>query len=257
MIQFEGWPKTPRLSAGGVTITEKIDGTNACVIILPYDGDDLSTDKCLSLGGVQFVIQFGQQERAWIVGAQSRKRLIFPGQDNAGFAGWVQSNAYALVDLLGPGRHFGEWWGQGIQRRYGMTHKVFSLFNTHKWGKVAAERSDWTDSARSINMTMVPTMYVGKFSDRVIEESLFVLRQTGSMAAAEWGQNGQRAEGIIIRHRDLGGNLKAFVENDDVPKTKQMSSVQKRALTPLDPVTVQQAKELLALDPKGDHSVWD
>lgn len=69
-------------------MTEKIDGTNGQIVITPE----------------------GQ------VFAGSRNRYVEPGNDNYGFAQWVKSNEAALRDLLGPGRHYGEWWGAGIQR---------------------------------------------------------------------------------------------------------------------------------------------
>jgi hypothetical protein len=217
-IEFEAWPKTPRLSNGGVTITEKIDGTNACVVIVPVNPVEAWGHAATVFGGIGWA--YGNEGHPkYLVGAQSRKRLIFPDDDNAGFARWVYDNVEELAELLGPGRHFGEWWGQGIQRRYDMDRKVFSLFNTHRWGKVAQEREDWHERARAINMAIVPMLYQGKFSDQAIESCLTVLRQNGSFASAEWGVTFGRPEGIIIRHRDLGGNLKAFVENDDVPKS--------------------------------------
>jgi RNA ligase-like protein len=218
-FEFEPWPKTPRLSGGGVTITEKIDGTNACVVIMPWTGDESSEEDTRHLIGLPC-----RGDAVYAVGAQSRKRLITPEDDNAGFARWVSDHLGVLVDLLGPGRHFGEWWGQGIQRRYNMDHKVFSLFNTHKWSKVAQQRTDWFELARGVGMDLVPTLYQGKFSDQAIENALHVLWANGSFAAAQWGQAGQDAEGVIIRHQSLGGNLKAFVENDDVPKSLQGSA---------------------------------
>lgn len=103
-MNFIKWPKIPRLENEIFHISEKIDGTNACIVITD-DGD---------------------------IGAQSRARLITPEDDNYGFARWVNNNAEQLVDNLGPGHHFGEWWGQGIQRNYGLTEKRFSLFNPTK-----------------------------------------------------------------------------------------------------------------------------
>ena len=102
MIEFKAWPKIPRWEAQKWTITEKIDGTNACVGITE-DGQ---------------------------VFAQSRNKILGIGKDNDnhGFAGWVKEHEEELK-LLGPGYHYGEWWGAGIQRRYGMVEKVFSLFS--------------------------------------------------------------------------------------------------------------------------------
>ena len=101
MNTFEAFPKIARLSRE-IVITEKIDGTNAQIYITE-DGK----------------IQAG-----------SRNRIITPEQDNFGFARWVEENHEDLL-LLGEGRHFGEWWGQGIQRRYNLEEKRFSLFNSY------------------------------------------------------------------------------------------------------------------------------
>jgi RNA ligase-like protein len=222
MIEFEAWPKTPRLSAGGVTITEKIDGTNACVVIMPENLDNVSAGHdANAIGWVDAVGRYPGQ--GYLVGAQSRKKLIKPGKDtdNAGFAGWVQEHMTQLVDVLGPGRHFGEWWGQGIQRRYDMDRKVFSLFNTYKWQKIANDRPDWWDLADKMNLDIVPVLHQGRFSDQAITDSLNLLREEGSIAALKYGVRFSRPEGVIIRHQSLGGNLKAFIENDDVAKGLQ------------------------------------
>lgn len=100
-MAFKKWNKTPRFEHEMWQVTEKIDGTNACVVI--------SADGAI-----------------W---AQSRTRIIFPGAmtDNLGFAKWVEDNKKDLLSL-GRGYHYGEWWGRGIQRRYGQTEKIFSLF---------------------------------------------------------------------------------------------------------------------------------
>lgn len=229
MIEFEAWPKTPRLSNSSCTITEKIDGTNACVIIQEVDTVDHWGRFAPDHGGVCYVHvprpqAEGGGERTFLIGAQSRKRLIFPAAlsdkgDNAGFAQWVYDNRKELVDLLGSGRHFGEWWGKGIQRGYNMDHKVFSLFNVHRWSQIAKQRSDWWDRALDIHMDVVPELYIGKFSDEAVQDNLQWLRENGSLASYRWGKIFTRPEGIIVRHSQLGGNLKAFVENDDIPKS--------------------------------------
>ena len=105
MTDFVGFSKIARLSREMV-ITEKIDGTNGCIFI----GED------------------GE----FLVG--SRSRWITPENDNHGFARWVYDHKNELMSL-GPGRHFGEWWGSGIQRGYGLTkgEKRFSLFNVKRW----------------------------------------------------------------------------------------------------------------------------
>jgi len=37
------------------------------------------------------------------------------------------------LQALGPGRHFGEWYGLDIQRNYGLPMKRFALFNVARW----------------------------------------------------------------------------------------------------------------------------
>lgn len=104
-IEFRVWPKIPRFENKKEIYTEKIDGTNACIIITE-DGE---------------------------FGCQSRKQIITPENDNFFFANWAYQNKEELLKL-GPGHHFGEWWGVGIQRGYGLTERRFSLFNVHRWG---------------------------------------------------------------------------------------------------------------------------
>src|SRR5678816_3863858 len=104
-MDFEPYPKIPRLFNREIVVTEKIDGTNAQIIVPENPNEPL------------------------ICG--SRTRYITPGKttDNYGFAQWVEQNQESLR-LLGPGKHFGEWWGVGINRGYEIIHRNFSLFNT-------------------------------------------------------------------------------------------------------------------------------
>ena len=119
---FKPWPKITRLENKRPPVfTEKIDGTNACVI-LSFQPPDKNT-----------ILSVEHEAGLLSIWAQSRTRLITPENDNYGFAKWVKSNSEELLSL-GDGYHFGEWWGQGIQRGYGLTEKRFSLFNTRRWG---------------------------------------------------------------------------------------------------------------------------
>lgn len=121
---FKAWPKIPRVENKKEFYTEKIDGINACVVIVDIsslpDPDGLIYD-------------YGEAGVRLGIFAQSRQRLITPKDDNFGFAQWVLKNADSLLSL-GEGYHYGEWWGAGIGRRYEMKEKVFSLFNTKRWG---------------------------------------------------------------------------------------------------------------------------
>lgn len=159
--EFVEWPKMPRLSRECI-ITEKIDGTNAQVLITA-DGR---------------------------VVAGSRSKYITPESDNAGFAKWVKAHEEELRTGLGVGRHFGEWWGQGIQRTYGLKEKRFSLFNVTRWAET-----------RPACCHLVPTLYKGIFDTNTIEETLAILERGGSFAAPGF----MKPEGIIIFH--VAGNL--------------------------------------------------
>lgn len=178
-IEFRAWPKTPRLFRD-IVVTEKLDGTNAAVI----------------------VTEDGQ------VGAQSRKRIITPGSDNFGFARWVCDNCDDLADLLGPGYHYGEWWGSKIQRTYGLTdgEKRFSLFNTH--------RHEGIEKRSGGLLRTVPVLYQGKFSEEQIEATLWVLRNHGSIAEPGY----MNPEGVVTFHSASNSVFKTLIEGDEQPK---------------------------------------
>lgn len=174
MTDFVPFQKIPRLKRGCV-ITEKIDGTNAQIAI---DAD----------GNVR---------------AGSRKRWITPGDDNFGFASWVEAHEDELREL-GEGRHYGEWWGSGIQRRYGLEERRFSLFNSSRW---AEERPACCD--------VVPVLYAGEFSTDAVDATLENLHKTGSIAAPGF----DKPEGIIVYMPAAGNFYKVLLENDELPKS--------------------------------------
>lgn len=208
MIEFKPWPKTPRLFRD-ITITEKIDGTNAAVQIHEFHFgehvDGIPPNAAFVLGPGDDAD--GLPKHEYLVLAQSRKRVITPEDDNAGFARWVYDNAETLVKDLGPGTHFGEWWGAGIQRRYGMDHKQFSLFNTAKWSEF-----EFTTP----NLSVVPVLYQGPFSEDTIHQTLADLRQFGSFATAGEFDD---PEGIVIYHQAANQVFKVLLEGDELPKS--------------------------------------
>jgi hypothetical protein len=231
-IEFQGWPKTPRLFRD-ITITEKIDGTNAAVVIEPLSpglgqdwflpssafdwywksGKDWARLKLASNGYTPVRVAFdGGPE--YLVAAQSRKRLITPEDDNFGFARWVFDNATELARLLGPGRHFGEWWGSGIQRGYGLTNgeKRFSLFNVDKYGPIV--NHDWAQTADELRLNVVPVLYRGDFDTELVGEQMWFLRNHGSLAAPGF----MKPEGVVVYHHAANQTFKALLENDDKPK---------------------------------------
>lgn len=195
---FEAFPKIGRLNRE-VVITEKLDGTNAQLFIVPYAERDLYPDLterfiAARMGGENFLIACG-----------SRNRWISPGDDNYGFANWAMKNSDELVKL-GPGRHFGEWWGSGVQRGYGLKEKRFSLFNVHRWAD---------DAVRPACCHVVPTLYSGMFSTDVVNHVLNQLREYGSYAAPGFN----KPEGIIVFHTSNQTLFKVTCEKDEAPKS--------------------------------------
>jgi hypothetical protein len=201
-MEFTEFEKIARLSRE-IVITEKIDGTNGQIAIFQRDAltpeDRLTPHVSVVSGGVDWVIFVG-----------SRTKWIDEKNDNAGFAKWVYAHANELIGL-GEGKHFGEWWGAGIQRGYGLKEKQFSLFNTYRWldgGK------DGTTDVRPACCGVVPVLYRGMFDTNIIQEHLDELAKYGSVAAPGF----MNPEGIVIYH--TAGNLyfKKTIKNDEKPK---------------------------------------
>ena len=146
---FKKFPSLTRFSHDW-TITEKIDGSNGQIIIdnLSSSDDAMYRDKALAQIGEYYIF------------AGSRNKLLGLGKDNDNFglAQWVQNNAPVLVETLGEGRHYGEWCGNGIQRNYGLSKKLFALFNTHRWG-------GGVELPESIGLTVVPVLAEGYMQD--------------------------------------------------------------------------------------------
>ena len=216
MIEFTAWPKTPRLFRDMI-ITEKIDGTNAGIHVRKLDPSETEPDWAGPDGYPdEFIAVDGE---LYEVVAQSRKRLLYPGKltDNFGFAAWVREHRSALVVNLGPGLHYGEWWGSGIQRGYGLTdgEKRFSLFNVHKYRAFGLHERHETDTRPVVpGLGVVPLLDQHTFSTERVEEIKQRLIEHGSYAAPGFMQ----PEGIIIYHTAAKTTFKSLIENDDSPK---------------------------------------
>lgn len=178
-MDFESFPKIPRLSKD-VVITEKIDGTNAGIYIDIHVGTE--PKETANVLPVQV-----ESDRWLMIKAASRKRFVHPGNDNFGFAKWVWENADDLK-RLSVGIHHGEWWGQGIQRRYGLEEKRFSLFNTNLWSDERGRRPECCH--------VVPVLYQGPYVDGVVDDCLDALLANGSQAAKGF----RDPEGVIMYH---------------------------------------------------------
>ena len=178
---FAEFASIARLSRDMV-VTEKIDGTNAQVHI---------TDA-------------GQ------VFAGSRNRWITPEADNFNFARWVRENEEALK-ALGPGSHYGEWWGSGIQRRYGLTEKRFSLFNTRRWTSAFNNGEGSTACIEVPVCHVVPVLLRYTFDTTKVDEVLAQLAEKGSAASPGFMQ----PEGVVIYHAKAKTLFKKTLDKND------------------------------------------
>lgn len=193
--QFEKWGSISRFFRP-ILITEKIDGTNAQVNIIPKEliVNDPDAEKIEFIWGESELGEFG-------ILAGSRKRYVTPQKDNYGFAQWVSDNADELT-LLGPGRHYGEWWGQKIQRNYGLKERRFSLFNVMRYSL--------DPSILPSCCNVVPLLYAGEFGLNHIDMVIKTLEVTGSLAAPGF----MRPEGIVIFHTHGKNLYKVTLEGD-------------------------------------------
>lgn len=162
MTDFIPFQKIPRWSSEHVVITEKIDGTNAQIVV----NEDCTDFQC-----------------------GSRSRWITPEDDNFKFADWCNRNREHILQL-GKGTHHGEWWGLGIQRCYNKHERTFSLFNSLRWN--TEEQQEKLSTIPDVSV--VPVLYQGPFSDQAIEDTLIKLGKDGSVASPGF----QNPEGIVI-----------------------------------------------------------
>lgn len=193
-MEFKEFPKMARLSRE-IIITEKIDGTNASIII---QNESLEEEK--------YDLSIVARRDGYTMRVGSRTRWITPQDDNFGFAKWVWENEQELFKL-GEGTHFGEWWGNGIQRGYGLPkgEKRFSLFNT----------SRWNEETKPSCCYVVPELYRGDFVEEGWQFAIELLIKGGSVAAPGF----MNSEGIVVFHTAGNVGFKKTIKNDEIPKS--------------------------------------
>lgn len=195
-VEFVGFPKIARLRRECL-VTEKIDGTNASIRITE-DGE-------------------------FLVG--SRTRWITPEDDNHGFARWAYDHKKELLGL-GVGTHFGEWYGSGIQRGYGLKkgEKRFSLFNVSRWCLFGQEpqriamadpRIEKYQDVLPACCGLVPILYRGIFDTARVEEAIADLKMNGSKAVPGYAF----PEGVVVFHVAGNAGFKVTLEKDHEPKS--------------------------------------
>lgn len=181
--EFKDFGKIARFRTITAIVTEKLDGTNAQVLV--------------------------PEDPAEPIFVGSRNRWITPGKttDNMGFAAFVQENA-DVFRHLGPGRHYGEWWGAGIQRRYGLDEKRFWLFNVDRYsGGLPTTLSERLGT----RVGLVPVLYRGPVDSTAVQAAIDKLYAEGSVAVPGW----MKPEGVIV---NIAGQRWKVTDNGDTHK---------------------------------------
>lgn len=173
--EFVGFGKIARLRRP-VIVTEKIDGTNGQIFI---------SDDGLVMAG---------SKNRWL--SCERK-----GDDNFGFARWVAENALGLVGTLGPGRHYGEWYGAGIRRGYGLAERRFMLFNVKRWGDV---------KLRVPGLEVATVLGELSSLDDAVSPIILGLGLFGSAHVPGF----YNPEGIVVHHVASGASFKYTLDGD-------------------------------------------
>lgn len=186
-MEFKAFNKILHIGKLFMTVTQKIHGTNAQILIEKYD------DETAALVG-----------RTYTMRAGSRTRWLLPSDDNYGFSKWAWENQDELINKLGEGRHFGEWAGPGINSGEGLKEKTFCLFNWKRFiGKELPK-----------NVTTVPMLYKGAISLNEINNAMDRLRTQGSMLVPGF----MKPEGVVI---EIDGQLYKNVFDAEEVKWKQ------------------------------------
>jgi hypothetical protein len=205
LAEFRPCPKIFRLFRPWA-VSEKIDGTNAVVIVDEW-------------GGVR---------------AGNKNRLLSLHNDNHGFARWVSGNRSELLKL-GPGYHRGEWWGARINRGYGLTgdERYFSLFDTERWADPSDPRPDdllgfaWSSNPKEAyshpirrapgGCRVVPLLEVSTSPDSAVLKACDFLKRSGSFARKGY----DNPEGVVAWHLDSGVRFKFTLGGDGHKRTPE------------------------------------
>lgn len=168
-MEFKAFPKIERLGNLKMTITQKLHGSNACIWVFEYTSTN------------------GQSHEPRLSAkAGCRTRWIFPGKttDNYGFAEWVEKNKEEIIQKLGPGLHYGEWTGPGINSGEGLKEKTLVLFDYHRYDP----------NNLPPNTALVPILYEGPLDLSKVDEVMEDLKTNGSKMVPGF----MRPEGVVV-----------------------------------------------------------
>ena len=200
-MTYPKFPSIPRFNKP-VIVTEKIDGTNGQVLI--WDAAEGNRPDVSALG-----VRASTDRGDYLLAAGSRNRWLSLESDNFGFAAWVTANADALADTLGEGQHYGEWWGPGIQRGYGLKERRFSLFNASRWQD--AYEAEILNNVPGLDVVPVLGKYDGQWVSSAVEMSMYQLETQGSVASPGF----MRPEGVVVYHTAANQPFKMTFDNPE------------------------------------------
>lgn len=216
--EFESFPDIKKLKSAALFITQKIHGSNAQIYVYKnreylqtmdrHPGEEEAADLAAKNPGKTVVFEHSQDFYNKVIAytesldlvCGSRTRWIAPGDDNFGFAEMVHEHKQEFIEKLGPGRHYGEWAGPGINSGEGLTKKTFVLFDHWRY---PAERP------LPPNTIVVPVLYSGEFDLSKIEECMNDLKTNGSKLVAGF----MAPEGVVVRV--MGNRFKVVFQAED------------------------------------------
>lgn len=197
-VSYPSFSSIERLENIYCVISEKIDGTNGLIQIdYKYDWNGQRYDDHL--------VQFG-----------SRNRYITTTDDNAGFANYFTPHIASICTLAEslinygdndnpkqdwPIYIYGEWFGKGIQRGYGLDEKYFMPFSSFY--------AEHMIKAGIPNIMMPNIMYTGKFSLEVVDNCMNRLTSGGFHTLIT---NYDYPEGVVIYFPKYNFRLKQTFE---------------------------------------------
>ena len=221
-MEFKSFPDIKKLGNVIMSITQKIHGTNAHVMIykkreyletLDHSPDETEESEfATKYPGKSLVWEFSKDFSNNVelyseyldLMTGSRTRWIAPGDDNYGFAAHVYANKQAFIDLLGEGRHDGEWAGLGINSGEGLKEKVFVLFDWYRY----------VDKPLPPNTVVVPILYKGKVDFNQVQLAMDDLKTNGSKLCPGF----MRPEGVVVQLQ--GQRYKVVFDEEEIAWTK-------------------------------------
>ena len=176
--EFNGYPKTKRLDDATFVISEKIDGSNGVIHVDPYTKAVTAGSRSKWLGD--------DGSKSW---------------DNHGFGEWVKENTSELQKLP-AGIHYGEWYGRGINRNYGLKERKFMLFDRKKYQDLPS-----LPECVELETLLTPELSIW-FLGRTCCEELDDLKENGSRHVPGF----MKPEGIIVRFKSMGQVMKVILD---------------------------------------------